>query len=150
MAHRITGAYEHRTKIDIILPYTEAGEPAFTDDGDPVKGAEPVTVTLPRYNYMPMDELKSLMKAAEEVDKRALSEDYNIFDRQRDSVLESLRPLVDDTQYKVLHSLTIGELVDLNQEWSRQSETPLGESSASNGSSKSTRRPSSTTSSARV
>lgn len=147
MAFRVTGAYETRTKAEFLLPYTESGEPAFTEDGEPIKGAEPVTVSLPLYNYMPMPELKALMKAAEEIDKRELTDEYNAFDRQRDSILESVRPFVTEEKFKIVEQLTIGELVDINTEWSRQSAIPLGESSASNGSSKSTRRQSNTTSS---
>lgn len=150
MAFRVTGAYETRTKIDITLPYTETGEPAFTPKGDPIKGVEPVELSLPLYNYMPRDELKELMRSAAEIDERELTDDYTIFDRQRDSILASLRPFVSDEAFTVLEGLTIGELVDINQEWTRQSAIPLGESSASNGSSTSTRRRSNTTSSVTV
>lgn len=147
MVFRVTGAYETRTKLTITLPYTGTGDPAFTPDGDPIKGADPVTIALPFFNYMPLPELKELMRAAADIDARELSDEYNVFDRQRDSILAALRPFVADDTYKVVESLTIGELTDINQEWTRISAIPLGESPASAGSSKSTQRRSSTTSS---
>src|SRR5512139_485788 len=144
---RVTGAYETRTKIEIVLPYTDTGDPAFTPEGEPIKGADPVTIALPLFNYMPIAELKQLMKATAEIDDRELTDDYNMFDRQRDSILESLRPFITADQYAAAERLTIGELVDINREWTQRSAAPLGESSASNGSSTTTRRPSKQTSS---
>lgn len=140
MAFRVTGAYQDKTRVEIELPYDKNGDPAFDHKGNPIKGAEPVTLVLPRWNYIGFDALKQLMAATEDIEKRELAADYTILDRQRDSILASLRPVVDDDEFRLLEQLTIGELAEINTEWSARSQETPGESSASAGSLKSTQR----------
>lgn len=140
MASRVIGAYENSTRVEIPLAYDKNGDPAFEPDGKPVKGVEPIVLALPRYTFMPRAKLKLIVAAAAEIDARELSDDYTVFDRQRDSILSSVQPFVDDDVYTILEGMSIGELVQINEKWSGESSEPLGESSASAGSSTSTRR----------
>lgn len=142
MVFRVTGAYEDKTRVEIELPYDKNGEPAFDHAGKPIRGMHPVVLVLPRWNYMSLDQIKALMRAAEEVEKRETGDQYEMLDRQRESILISLRQVVDDDEYALLEQLTLGELGQINTEWSTKSNESLtlGESSASVGSSMSTQR----------
>src|SRR5512139_3119360 len=96
MAFQVTGANSRRTKIEIALPVDAGGSPVFDEDANPIKGRQPVTLTLPRYNYMSFDQLKELMKLGAEIDSRELSDEYTVMDRGRDAILAQLRPFTDD------------------------------------------------------
>ena len=150
MAYRVVGPRSRLTKVEIELDVDIDGNPVFDDDDKPIKGRTPTLLLLPRFNYMPFAELKESVKRTNEIEQRDTGEDYDSLDKARDLVLAQLRPFVDDAPYALLESLTWGELQDISNRWAAESNTPLGESSASNGSSKSTRRPSNTTSSATV
>jgi hypothetical protein len=141
MASRITGAYETRTKIDIQLPYDKNGDPAFDKDGKPLKNVEPVTITLPLWNYMPRDQLKELIRVGAEHEAQQVDTPADVVDKQCDGILASLRLFVDDDQYLLLEELRYGELLEINATWTNASqETTLGESRASAASSMSTQR----------
>lgn len=144
---QVTGANSRRTKIEIGLPIDATGNPVFDDNDNPIKGRDPVILVLPRYNYMSFDQLKELMKLGAEIDARELTDDYTVMDRGRDAILAQLQPFVDAETLTVLAGLTLGELTEINDEWTRASNVPLGESLASAGSSKNMQRPSNTTSS---
>lgn len=137
---RVTGAYENRTKVDIELPYDKNGEPAFDEAGKPIKNVEPVTITLPLWNYMPRDQLKELIRVGADIEAQPSDDPADMVDKQCESILASLRIFVDDDQYQLLEQLAYGELLEINATWTAKSQEPLGESLASAGSSTTTRR----------
>lgn len=147
MVYRVVGPNDRRTKVEIELSIDAEGEYAFDPDGKAVKGRDPVVLVLPRFNYMPFQELKDFMKMVADIEDRETSTDYDSLDKARDLVLAQLQPFVSDDEYKLVENLSWGELQNISARWAEESNTPLGESSASNGSSKNIRRPSNTTSS---
>ncbi len=148
MAVRIFGSNSRRTKVELELPVDENGDWAFDEDDKPIKGKTPVVITLPRFNFLPFDDLKALQDAVSEVEDREVSDDFDQNEKSKQIALASLKPFLTDTQLELVDNFELGVLEQISQEWARQSAMPLGESSASNGSSKNTRRPSNTTSSA--
>ncbi len=137
---RVTGAYESRTKVEIQLPYDKNGDPAFDEHGKPIKNAEPVTIVLPLWNYMPRDQLKELIRLGAESDATQVDDPADMIDKQCDSILAQLRLFVDDDQYLLLEQMHYGELLEINAEWTARSQETLGESRASASSSTSTQR----------
>lgn len=147
MVFQVVGANSRRTKIEIALPITATGEPVLDDEDEPIEGRDPAIIVLPRFGFIPREQLKELTKASAQVDKRKLTDDYTAFDRAKDSILAQIGPLVDAEVRPLLEELMLGELQQISDEWSRSSTMSLPESSASNGSSRTTRGPSTTTSS---
>lgn len=145
MAVRIIGANDRRTKLELELPFAEDGDWAFDEDGDPIKGRTPVTITLPMFNFMSYDDFKTMQDTLAEIEART---DIDESAKGREVVLSTLRPHVNDVVYDLIAGRSLGELQQISTEWGRRSSMPVGELSASNGSSKNTRRQSSSTSSA--
>jgi hypothetical protein len=144
---RIVGSNSRRTKIELELPIDINGEYAFDENENPVEDSEPIVLVLPRYNYMPIDDLVELQKNVNEVENRETSDDYTSAQRSREMALATLRPFITDEQHKAISVLSLGELEQISSEWAAQSAMPLGESPASAGSSKNTQGRSSSTSS---
>lgn len=143
MSTPIIGPNDKRTKVVICLPVDAAGEPAFDEDGKPIAGREPVQFTVPRFDFMPRKQFKSLMATIESVSGGDGSE----HDRSYDIILATLRPFVDDTVYALLEDMPMGVLEQVSADWNACSSVPLGELRASTSSSKTTKARSTTTSS---
>ena len=140
---RIIGANNQNTTIELELPVDIDGQWAFTDAGKPVKGVEPVIITVPRFDFMPVGELKQLQANISVVEESEQEGE----DAQREVIFVSLKPFVTDQEYELISGLALGTLQHISQVWAEQSGVPLGELLASNSSSANTRRQSNTTSS---
>ncbi len=61
----IVGANREDITIDITLPVDEDGEYAFDVKGKPIKGKEPVTFSIPRFDFLPRADFKALNERLE-------------------------------------------------------------------------------------
>jgi hypothetical protein len=145
----IIGANHRATRITITLPVDEDGEPAFDENGKPVKGVTPVTLTVPRFDCIPRAQFKQLVKDLDAVDEMKDDDGTPLLpqDRTFEVVLAMLRPFTTDDELKLVSNLTLFEVEQIGQQVRDGSSITLPELLASTGSSKSSARPSNTTSS---
>lgn len=118
----------------------------------PVKNRKPLSFKLPRLDFIPPEDFKTLMwlMAELDVDIEKLKELVDITEvgvAEKAAVLIMLKPHVSAAQFKVLQKTSLGQLKFIQQEWNRVSTTSVGEYLASAVSLRSTEGPSSTTSS---
>jgi len=141
----IIGPNDKRTKVTFTLPFNADGEPAFDENDKQI--SEPVEFSVPRYDFIPRSQLRQLMQAMEDLDKEAREENRSAWEVSGDSVIEQLRPFVDDTVLKLLADVPSGILTQIQADWAEASSIPLGKSRESTASSKSSKARSTTTSS---
>lgn len=135
MTFRVMGANNSRTRFDIELPFTLTGDWAYDEDGDPIKGRKPVTITLPRFDCLPIDDILAMQETIKAVEADSKTQQ----ETGRDIALSMLKPHVPDDVYELLAKRTLFELQQISEEWSKRSTMSPGELLASNGSSKNTR-----------
>lgn len=141
MTFRVIGANDRRTLIEIELPFTDAGDWAYDEDGDLIKGRVPVTITLPRFDCLPIESITDMQKIIRDIEKDTskTSQDAN-----RAVALAMIRPHVSDAVFDLLSERTLFELTQISEEWTRRSTLSPGELPASANSSSNTRRRSTT------
>ena len=133
---QVVGANRASIRVPIELPIDIEGRWTTDEQGKPIRGRKPVVLELPRFQFIDPETQGEL--AAIEVDEKLTD---------LDRIRLMLKPFVTDQVYHLLEQRPIGELEQVFKYWQEQSAIPLGEYLASNGSSKSTRRPSNSTSS---
>jgi hypothetical protein len=110
----------------------------------PVKGRKPVTLSVPRFDCIDIEELDAITKSI-----NALDDDKELTNngKQRMGALLTLKPFVTDSIYSALETLKIVELNQIIAAWTENSQMALPEFLASAAiSTVSTVRPSTTTS----
>lgn len=138
----IIGPNDKRTKVTFTLPFNADGEPAFDENDKQI--SEPVSFTVPRFDFMPRPQFRELMASIEELSG---DESKSEHDRSYDVILATLRPFVDDSTFAFLSDMPMGVLEQISADWNEASSIPLGKLRESNGSSKSSKARSTTTSS---
>lgn len=119
----------------------------------PVKGKDPIVFKVPRRDFQPPNEIKTLQWLMAELDYepdklKGLVDPDESFAVEKACYLLALRPHVSAAQFKVLQKQTFGALRFINDRWNEQSRVTLGEYWASaNSSTENTERPSNRTSS---
>lgn len=146
MTFRVVGANNARTRVEIELPFTATGDWAVDENGDPIAGTTPVTISLPRFDCLPVEEIVEMQETIKAIETGDKSQQ----ETGREIVLAMLKSHVPQDVYDLLARRTLFELQQISEEWSNRSTMTPGELLASNGSSASTRRPSTTNSSASV
>ncbi len=141
----IIGPNDKRTKVEIVLPFTRSGDVAFDEDGKKVGGREPVTFTVPRFDFMPRPQFKAMMQTIDEITSDK-SEGKSDHDRSYEVILATLRPFIDDDVYDLLADMPMGVLEQISSDWNEASSIPLGELRGSASSSKNTKGRSASTS----
>jgi hypothetical protein len=132
---QIIGRNDARTRVTVVLPFTEEGLDAFDEFGDPVGGRNPVEVVLPRFDFLGRKEFKSMMDAIE-VAQGTAEDGKTDQDKSYDVILATLRPYVSDTVHAVLEEQPMGVLEQISVQWNEASTIPLGELEGSSRSSK--------------
>ena len=146
MSTPIIGPNDKRTKIVIVLPFDEKGDAAFDENGKPVGGRQPVTFTVPRFDFMPRPQFREMMKTIDAITNDS-DESKTEHDRSYEVILATLRPFVDDSVYDILADMPMGVLEQISTDWNEGSAVPLGQLRGSTSSSKSTKGRSTSTSS---
>ena len=126
------------------MPFTETGEAAFDEYGEPVKGRTPAMIVLPRFDFMNRTEFRAMMEAIEkatDADNKELSDT----DRTYNVILATLAPYVSETLLKTLEEVPMGVLEQISSDWNESSSIKLGELRRSKTSAKSTKAASVTT-----
>lgn len=132
----ILGANHRSTRVEIVLPVNTVGDYAFDEDGKPVKGVEPVTFTVPRFDCMSRDQFKQLNKALAEIDER-LDEDGQPLSAQERGiavVVAMVAPFVADDILGVVEGLHLFELEQIAERIQEASKITVGELLASTSS----------------
>lgn len=145
----VVGANHRATRIEIVLPVDENGEPAFDENGKPLKHRTPVTLTVPRFDCIPRPTFKQLVKDLDAVDEMKDDDGDPLLPQERafEVVLVMLRPFITDDQHKLVSELTLFEVEQIGNKIREGSSITLPELLASTNSSKSSARQSNTTSS---
>jgi len=146
MSTPIIGPNDKRTKIVIVLPFDENGDAAFDENGKPVGGRQPVTFTVPRFDFMPRPQFREMMKTIDAITNDS-DESKTEHDRSYEVILATLRPFVEDSVYDILADMPMGVLEQISTDWNEGSAVPLGQLRGSTSSSKSTKGRSTSTSS---
>ena len=141
----VIGPNDKRTKIMVVLPFTANGEAAFDENGKAVGGRDAVTFSLPRFDFMPRTQFKTMMSTIDDITKA--DDGRTEHDRSYDVILATLRPFIDDATFDLLADMPMGVLEQISTDWNEGSSIPLGQLRASTGSSKNTKVRSTTTSS---
>jgi hypothetical protein len=112
----------------------------------PIKGRKPLTFSVPRMDFIPAQDVKTIVWLITELDhdESKVAELIDSPDApgsiDRAGVLLMLRPHVTDTLFEMLKTLVVGQLKFIRDRWQEQSRVTLGEYWASSPSSKNTRR----------
>lgn len=132
----IIGANHRNARIEIVLPVDAAGEYAFDEDGNKLKGKTPVSFTVPRFDCMSRDAFKSLNKELAEIDniKDDDGETLNAQDRGIAVVLAMLRPFITEDELRVVEGLHLFELEQIAERIQQGSTITVGELLASTSS----------------
>lgn len=146
MSTPIIGPNDKRTKVVITLPFDANGDAAFDENGKPVGGREPVTFTVPRFDFMPRPQFREMMKTIDAITSDG-DESKTDHDRSYEVILATLRPFVDDSVYNILVDMPMGVLEQISTDWNEASAIPLGQLRGSTSSLKSTKGRSTSTSS---
>ena len=146
MSTPIIGPNDKRTKIVITLPFDANGQAAFDENGKAVGGREPVTFTVPRFDFMPRPQFREMMKTIEEITANK-DKDKSDHDRSYEVIMATLRPFVEDSIYDILSDMPMGVLEQISTDWNEASSIPLGQLRGSSSSSKPTKARSTSTSS---
>lgn len=132
----IIGANRRSARITIVLPVDKSGDYAFDEDGEPIKGKEPVTFSVPRFDCMTRQEFKSLNKALAAIDdmKGDDGEPLDAQDRGIEVVLAMLKPFISDDELSVVSGLRLFELEQIAERIQEGSTITVGELAASTSS----------------
>lgn len=132
----IIGANRRSARIDIVLPVDKTGDYAFDEDGEPIKGKEPVTFSVPRFDCMTRQEFKALNKALAAIDdmKGDDGEPLDAQDRGIEVVLAMLKPFIDADVLAVVADLRLFELEQIAERIQEGSTITVGELAASTSS----------------
>jgi hypothetical protein len=126
---QIIAADDERTRIPFVVP---------------IKGRRPLKFSVPRFDFIPDDEAEEMEKEIEALGTETMS----LRKYTRTVALLMLKRFVSEKDYKVLETLLVAQLDQIQQEWRENSQVSLGESEASeNSSTESTEAQSDTTSS---
>lgn len=145
----IIGPYDDRARIHVVLPFSKDGVPAFDGKGKPIPGVDPVTFSLPRWDFMPRTEFRAMMAAIEAIEATASEDDTPAArqDRSYDITLATLKPYVTPEVLDLLSDMPMAVLEQISTDWNEGSSVPLGKLRTSTGSSRTTKAHSTTTSS---
>lgn len=132
----IIGANHRSAKIEIVLPVDAAGDYAFDEDGNPIKGKTPVQFTVPRFDCMSRTEFKALNAALADIDEKKNDdgEPLSPQDRGIEVVLAMVRPFVTEAQLRVVENLHLFELEQIAERIQEGSTITVGELLASTNS----------------
>lgn len=132
----IIGANRRSARIDIMLPVDKNGDYAFDEDGEPIKGKEPVTFSVPRFDCMTRQEFKALNKALSAIDdmKGDDGEALDAQDRGIEVVLAMLKPFISAEDLAVVSGLRLFELEQIAERIQEGSTITVGELAASTSS----------------
>lgn len=136
MQKPIIGANHRSTKIEIVLPVDASGEYAYDEDGKPIRGRQPLVFSVPRFDCMDRDQLKTMNKEWSEIGKRTdddgnpLSEE----DRGTQMVLAMIRQFIPEETLAVVAGLTLFELEQIAERIQEGSKLTVGELLASTNS----------------
>lgn len=132
----IIGANRRSARITIVLPVDKSGDYAFDEDGEPIKGKDPVTFSVPRFDCMTRQEFKSLNKALSAIDdmKGDDGEPLDAQDRGIEVVLAMLKPFISDDELSVVSGLRLFELEQIAERIQEGSTITVGELAASTSS----------------
>lgn len=132
----IIGANRRSARIDIVLPVDKTGDYAFDEDGEPIKGKDPVTFSVPRFDCMTRQEFKALNKALSAIDdmKGDDGEPLDAQDRGIEVVLAMLKPFIDADELAVVADLRLFELEQIAERIQEGSTITVGELAASTSS----------------
>lgn len=130
MSKPIIGSNNKLARIELPLPVTAEGDWAFDENGEPVKGREPLVLVVPRFDCIPQDKFEELDAALKELDKKKLS----VRDKSRELVLATLRPFVTAEDLDVVGKLQLFELDQIAQRIQSESNITVGELLASRNS----------------
>lgn len=132
----IIGANRRSARITIVLPVDKTGDYAFDEDGEPIKGKEPVTFSVPRFDCMTRQEFKALNKALAAIDdmKGDDGEPLDAQDRGIEVVLAMLKPFIDADVLAVVADLRLFELEQIAERIQEGSTITVGELAASTSS----------------
>lgn len=136
MAKPIIGANNKATRIEIVLPVDANGDYAFDENGDPVKGRDPLTFTVPRFDCMSRAQFKELNAELAAIDelKDEDGKELGPQDRGIEVVLAMLKPFVTDAQLAVIRQLHLFELEQIAERIQEGSSITVGELLASTSS----------------
>lgn len=137
MSDPILGANHRLARVDIPLPLDAAGDYAFDEDGNPIKGKTPVVLSVPRLDALPRAKTKALIKAMDDV-ADLKDEDGKPLD-EPDRIVEMVTVLLrghctDDELTLVRDFLTLFEVKQVYQRITTQSALTAGELLASTNS----------------
>jgi len=132
----IIGANRRETRIEVQLPVDIHGEYAFTEDGKPVRGKQPVVLQLPRFDCMTRDQFKAINKDLAEIEKQKDDDgnDLSPQDKSYQIVVAMLRPFVGEDELKVIQGLHLFELEQIAETVQEASTISVGELLASTNS----------------
>jgi hypothetical protein len=136
MMKPILGANHRSTRIEITLPVDVSGEYAYDEDGKPIKGKVPVTITVPRYDCIPRPQMKQLTKDLAAIDDLKDEDGEPLTPQERGVAiaLAMLRPFVSEDEYTVLGGLQLFELEQIAERIQEGSSISAGELRASTSS----------------
>lgn len=95
----------------------------------PLKGRKPITLKLPRFDFIDEDQHDAIEAAAKAADDA--NKELPLRKRQRLADLALLKPFVSEKDYQACESLTSGQLQVLIKIWATGSQVALGELLAS-------------------
>lgn len=132
----IIGANHRSTKVEIILPVDAYGEYAFDDSGKPIKGREPVTFTVPRFDCMSREQFKQLNRELSDIDERTDEDGETLSAQERGIavVVAMVKPFVDPETLAVVEGLHLFELEQIAERIQDASKITVGELLASTSS----------------
>ena len=133
---KVVGANRRAARIDITLPVDEAGDYAFDEDGDPIKGKKPLVITVPRFDCMERDQFKALNKELTAIEDKKDEDGKPLSNQDRafEVVLAMVRPFVSDTEVAVIGKLHLFELEQIADFIQQRSTISVGELLASTNS----------------
>lgn len=132
----IIGANHRSTRVAIVLPVDAQGQYAFDEDGKPVKGREPLTFTVPRFDCMSREEFKQLNAELADIDERTDADGTPLSAQERGIavVIAMVKPFVDDAVLNVVAGLHLFELEQIAERIQEASKITVGELLASTSS----------------
>lgn len=132
----IVGANNRATLIEIPLAVDSEGDYAFDEDGKPIKGKNPVVVTVPRWDCMSRDQAKAVNRAIAAVDdmKSDDGDPLSMHERGIETVLAMLRQFVSDDVLNVVAGRPLFELEQIAERIQQGSSITVGELMASTSS----------------
>lgn len=132
----ILGANHRSARIEIVLPVDDAGDYAFDEDGDPIKGKKPLSFTVPRFDCMSREQFKQLNTALADIDEMTDEDDKPLSpqDRGIQVVLAMVKPFVTEAQLRVIERLHLFELEQIAERIQEGSTITVGELLASTSS----------------